>query len=547
MFKSLLIPTAPEEGATLPLVIAHNNSKSTLSGAKKVPKPSTYKTDFVLIPENLDIILLLAKNPPHVKQCNNNIYVQGEKCAILVSLIMKAYAKAEHANSLSDEGFANVSAKILQKHVQDYTEYVDFLISMGVIERDNHYIVQEKSIGYKLAVNYANAPLKEFVIINRRRNPNSGAAVRNKISIPSNDQKVTIQKYSELFRDISSVTVDDIEKAKDYIYNSLYDVAYDSTIMSMKSKRDGSYTRFKKLNHVKKQEYIAPYITRKQNNWYMSLYELDKGRAYFKQDETSFRLHTSLLSLKSNCRQFLKLQGGNIISCDIKNSQPYISAFFFTPGILDKKLLRILNKCFADIKNKDANLYKDIMKRIKKYKNGNISPSTKKFVRLVQSGEIYEYVAINLSLLHRSKREKTKEFTRAEGKNYVFKLLFTPAKYNSLDRYFFRLHFPEVAALFEDINKFFTHTKKESENLRISRSKNILAVTLQTIESYLVLDVVCKKIKDTYPSTPLLTLHDAIATNPEYEELLLEELNNTFNHLIGIPPSIKVEDWSIPN
>ena len=545
MFKTLLISSVPD-GATLPLVPAQNNFKPTLSKVQKVPKPSTYKTECVLIPENLELLLLLSKNPPDVKQCNNDIHIQGEKCAVIVSLIMSAYMRSENAQRISYKGFANVSAQILQKYVQDYTEYIDFLINVGVIETDNHYIKGEKSIGYRLTPEYIDAPLKECVISNHHGNSKLGAAVYNKVFIPTPEQKITMLKHPELYQDLLSVTVDDIDQAKEYIYKGLYDTSLSSVLENIRSKRNGTLTHYNKLKDDDKHNFIHPLIIRKQNDWYRSLYDLKHSRVYFKRDNTSFRLHTSLLSLKSECRHFLKLQGGNIISCDLKNSQPYISSFFFTPGVLNQNLLKILIKCFSGIKNKDEDLYKDIIKRIRYYKKGNILPSTRKYINLVQSGEIYEYISTNISIYHTIKRNKPIRYNRTQGKNCVFKLFFNPTKYDTLVRDFFRIQFPQVAALFEDINRLFTHTKKESEYRSISRSKNILAVTLQTIESYLILDVICKKIKDTYPHIPLLTLHDAIASNPEYKDLLLEELKSTFTSYIGIPPSIKVEDWSIP-
>ncbi|MBK9736918.1 MAG: hypothetical protein IPO92_18960 [Saprospiraceae bacterium] len=76
--------------------------------------------------------------------------------------------------------------------------------------------------------------------------------------------------------------------------------------------------------------------------------------------------------------------------------------------------------------------------------------------------------------------------------------------------------------------------------------KNNLAILLQTIESHLILNVICRDMKDKYPDIPLGTVHDAIATNPEYTEVLLEEMKTTLTAYIGIQPSFKEEDWSIP-
>ncbi len=545
MITSLLILSDANRSQNK-LLTSHNTEVVSQIKTPKSPKPSTYKTHFVLIPENLEILTLLANNPPCVKQCNDNLYTQGEKCAVIISLLINAYYKAEKARRLSKKGNALIPAKILQQYVKDYNEYMKFLIDSGVIISDYHYITDEKSIGYKLTPHYLNAPLKEYPITDHRGNSKFGAAIFNNLYKTVKEQKIAIEKYPELYQDILSVTLTDKNEAKEYIYRSMINIGYESVVETLISSRNGSYTHFNNLSEDDKMSYIYPKILRKCNTWYASLNELDQKRVYFNQDKTSFRLHTSVLSVKSECRHFLRLKGKNIISCDLKNSQPFISAFFFTKGILDPELNMLLIKCFSKIKQKDQPLFQDIMKRIRNYKKGNILPSTQKYIKLVQSGDIYEYIATNIGVLHSIIKNKNIFYSRKHGKNCVFKLFFNPTKYGTLVRDFFRVQFPQVATLFEDINRLFTHTRRESESRRIPQSKNILAITLQTIESYLMLDVICRDMKDKYPDIPLLTIHDAIATNPEFKDVLLEEMKNTLTTMIGIEPSIKEEDWSIP-
>ncbi|MBK8347151.1 MAG: hypothetical protein IPL08_05825 [Saprospiraceae bacterium] len=545
MFRSLLISSVVNTGP-LEWIPSQKNIIGNQSKTQKLPKPSTYKTKFVLIPENVDLLTLLANNPPLVKQCNDNLYTQGEKCAVILSLIINAYYKAEKAKRISYKGFANVSAHILQKHVKDYNEYIKFLMDAGIIVSDNHYITNEKSIGYKLTPQYINAPLKEYPILDHMGNAKSGAAIFKNLSNATSEQKIADVKYPELYQDLLSVTVTDKHEAKNYIYKDLYNTAYASAVETLKSNHNGTYTDYNKLSEVDKKSYIQPNIIRKCNAWYASLHELDQNRAYFNQDKTSFRLHTSVLGVNSKCRHFLRLQGKHIISCDLKNSQPFISAFFFTPGNIDPELNKILKNCFSNIEQQNKPLFRDIMKRIRYYKKGNILPSTKKYIKLVQSGEIYEYIAINIGVFHSIKRNKNIYYNREHGKNCVFKLFFNPTIYGALVRDFFRVQFQQVASLFEDINKLFTHTRRVSESKGIPRSKNTLAITLQTIESHLMIDVICRDLKDKYPHIPLLTIHDAIASNPEYKDVLLEEMRNTLTSKIGIVPSIKEEDWSVP-
>jgi hypothetical protein len=99
-------------------------------------------------------------------------------------------------------------------------------------------------------------------------------------------------------------------------------------------------------------------------------------------------------------------------------------------------------------------------------------------------------------------------------------------------------------SLFEDINMLFTDTRRESIRKRIPYNTNTLAVLLQSIESHLFLDVICKNMKEKYPHLPLLTIHDAIATNPEYKKPLEAEMVDTLQTIIGSEPTIKIETWT---
>lgn len=72
----------------------------------------------------------------------------------------------------------------------------------------------------------------------------------------------------------------------------------------------------------------------------------------------------------------------------------------------------------------------------------------------------------------------------------------------------FREHFPEVYELFRLIK---------------SIESNLLPILLQRIESYLILDVVCREIGITYPKIPLFTIHDSIIS-PQGNEALIEEI-----------------------
>lgn len=506
-------------------------------------KVSVHKGTKILIPDNINIRILLANNPIRLRQCAKNIHQQEDKVAALLALFIKAQSVHMQFEDSDIDNFVSFSSKILQSHVKDYKDYMQYLLDNEVFETDGYYIPDEKCLRFRLTEKYRYANLEEYFICNYNGNDKRGAAVQKSFFKPTKEQKETIGKHKLLYDDLCKVTVYDIYAAKDHILNELQDIVLDSVINDFKKRRDGQWTKYKAADEVLRKEMTAPRIIVKQNNWMSNLHSIHNGHFYFTQDKTSLRLHTSLLGVKAECRKFLRLEGKEIVSCDLKNSQPFISSFLFTKGELTPDLSEILNKCLSSLKAANYPLYESILKRIKQYKSGNILPSTQQYVELVKNGELYEFLAIKLNQINGEHGKAFKELLREDGKRQTFTLFFNPDKHNSLARDLFKINFPQVMSLFEDINILFTHTKKECARQGIPRQYNTLAILLQSIESHLFLEVICKNMKERYPHIPLLTLHDAIATNREYIETLKEEMHQTLNSNIGIEPTIKIEEW----
>ena len=79
----------------------------------------------------------------------------------------------------------------------------------------------------------------------------------------------------------------------------------------------------------------------------------------------------------------------------------------------------------------------------------------------------------------------------------------------------------------------------------ISKHTNFLAVLLQRIESYLVLEIICKRIALERPKLPIYTIHDSIVTtigNEEYVKSIMVEMLKSY---IGHEPKLKFEYWQI--
>ena len=98
------------------------------------------------IPHNLDIYTLTHNTRPTFKP-----YKLDKLCYIL-HLINSIPI---HNKDLRYERFTPINSHELQKKVDNYTDYFNYLINdLKIIESDNHYIPGEKSIGYRFIEKY---------------------------------------------------------------------------------------------------------------------------------------------------------------------------------------------------------------------------------------------------------------------------------------------------------------------------------------------------------------------------------------------------------
>jgi len=89
--------------------------------------------------------------------------------------------------------------------------------------------------------------------------------------------------------------------------------------------------------------------------------------------------------------------------------------------------------------------------------------------------------------------------------------------------------------------------REMSDILSFIKSSNHsdLGAILQRIESYLVLDVICKKITQINSEIPVFTIHDCIITTVGNEGLVKEVIEQVLKDKIGAEPSVKFERWLV--
>jgi hypothetical protein len=260
-----------------------------------------------------------------------------------------------------------------------------------------------------------------------------------------------------------------------------------------------------------------------------------EGNYFSSVDDTGKRLHTNLTNLKKQLRNFLTYKGEQLVSIDIKNSQPYLSIAlfnkeFWTPikdgkvGAL--KLEKIGKEIYREIR-KEKRRYNEIITLLDSPKSQSGKGfQGSRYSYLVVSGQMYEFLQERwLNLFGDYKYQ-----SRQEVKKVVLKALYHNPLHKGSKNYHdvrdFERLFPEVARLLDTI--------KLGEYQRPSH-------ILQRVESYLVLDVICSKVASLNENVPLFTIHDSIVTTLSYKDKVRDVMKSVLSETMGVAPILAVE------
>jgi len=243
---------------------------------------------------------------------------------------------------------------------------------------------------------------------------------------------------------------------------------------------------------------------------------IENGEIFFSVDNTSGRFHSNVTNLSKELRPFLRIDGEHLVNIDLKNSQPYLSVILLTNP--SKVSYMTVNPAFSML-----------LQSLKVSLNQDV----KKYISLVISGELYEY-------LMKEFKKCGLDLSRDETKRQVLRILFarnrTPKDpTNAQARRIFINSFPTVHRIFSKVRG----SEKGDRTVNFKR----FAILLQSIESYLILEVILKRIYRELPGVVAITIHDSVMTgiltnNVEaVRSIMIEELTA----FVGFAPKIKIE------
>jgi hypothetical protein len=451
------------------------------------------------IPKNLDVDGLVRKHPPYE--------VEKFSKDKLIHILHLLYAiPATNKDLEIPDGFVPLYSKILQRRIRNYNEYIDYLLRVNVIETDNRYIPGWKSRGYRYkgeyyalfkAVSVANA------ILNRHNKKDS--------QFSANMRK----KHMHLAKWYNPALQIDRELAMDFIHAD-----YERKLA------DPSLRDF----DVKNNKYKDPFT--QFTSSYINADRIADAEFLLKVDTNVFRLHTNLSNVRSELRHCLTYGGQNLISIDIKNSQPYLATTILNQGYWNSgernptiSIKEIVNNPIKQVFN-TTNSYNSFIMLVN---NAVLQAGSdlQRFIGLVTQGAFYEYLSEMMAA-----ELGTTYATRKQVKVAVFQVLFTDNRYlgqaDAAPKRVFKDHFPSVYEIFALIKK---------------KDKTLLPRLLQRIESHLILQVATKRIARERPRLPIFTIHDSIATTQGNENYVKRVLEEELFKATGYLPKLSTELW----
>ena len=412
-----------------------------------------------------------------------------------------------YENKALDNVPVALNAMILKGIKSDYNQYIDWLVEQEVIFRAEDRIIGHSSNKYCFS-DFILSSLKDDT---SPETVEMEALGTDTIIVSKSVQQSPIYMENEhLLKWFDDKLVIDFEGAKNYIQ---YLVFYEN-------------------------EYFD--FTHRKVHWNHQISALHhKVFHATRNEESDFRLHTVLTSLKKIFRPFVTYNGQKLIGYDLKNSQPFFLIFLINSIINNND---IINNILERIYNKKVINSFMLQKLWERLSTKGFIEEYVVFKNWVLDGRIYEnmtgiitpdqhlgsFYTYKYNERLKYKVREIHDSSRNTMKGVFFTLLFCGIKTKDKHYHTFKKAFPNLVAVM-DIFKM----KNNADFSRI----------LQNIESECIIDYVTRKIAKEYPEMPLFTIHDSISTTENYAEILKALMPKYIYEYTGLMPKIKEEKW----
>lgn len=452
------------------------------------------------LPENLDLDKVIQNNLMLNKEMKLNKYKLMFVCDAIIR------SRARNFKAMEEEGtlYAPLSSKHLDKVVHNYNHYLHFLEQTGVIESDNYFIEGQKCIGYRFAKRYRGQKLKTIHVKDYLLNK----GLKRVSKFIQEKKKKNTWGYSYLTKwwDEGKLKID-VKGGNEWI---------------------DQYKK-ERLKNTTDEEEVSRIIDASEDLRTLVL-GINEKEPYYSFSGEGHRFYNPISNLKSELRNFLTWDGQPLVNIDIKNSQPYLSLILHDLDFWEKKgkweKLGGLKGFIKDIRREVDVIY--IITLLKTYEThaGQDFPSPE-FPKLVaEGGCFYEYIQKTFGPYFPGRFD-----TRKKTKKEVLRMFYCDNKkvpvvalYETMD--FFRNLFPLTYELFWAIK---------------TNRYQLLPILLQRLESYLMIDVICKRISKMDPTIPMFTIHDNIITTEQHADVVKKVMEEELERHVRYKSTLSVE------
>jgi hypothetical protein len=406
-----------------------------------------------------------------------------------------------------EDGFVELCSTVLQSIVHDYRKYMEWMIQENIISVHNHYIVGEKCRSYRL-----NYPFDPELVDDRER------FVQIHIPVKSKSQKQpkpnSIRGLGFLKSSLSGLTIDDR-----LAYDISEKIYQEDLIQPRKRMKKGKHRYYEvEVDPLRSLQYRKDGIV-----------SIGMKDFYIHRDHTSGRVHSNLTSFTSKLFSTLKYKGQPLVGYDIANSQPFLASvllrFIFSPmgvkrGFNIKSLPKPLLHYIHTYTKHSLQLPLITIMLEESLSEADFT-GVSEFQLLCENGDLYKVLSPKLFDVTYTAR------TQRKIKDFFFTLLFTKPTNNKNGIKQFREAYPMV-------HRAICEVKRQSSD------EHFFPKLLQCMESYFILECVCKRLHKEYPKAPVFTKHDSVYTIEEYRLELLKIMQEESLVLFGVSPTFRL-------
>lgn len=256
--------------------------------------------------------------------------------------------------------------------------------------------------------------------------------------------------------------------------------------------------------------------TNKYNRIISAVTRIENGDIFYSRDVTSYRFHSNLTIMPEGIRKYLRYKGQPLVNLDVKNCQFYLSIMLLTEPVKLANLTKYP-------------VFAMILKSLKVSRKQDVI----KYISLNVNGVFYDDLMIEFN-------KEGMNLNRDQTKKKVIAILFSPNPMpvnprNKKCKEIFKKCYPTVFTIFNKVRG------SESEKRDHFQDFRRFVILLQTIESYLILDVILKRIYRELPGVVALSIHDSIMTTEANVEAIHKIMKDELSKFVGYEPTIKME------